>query len=158
GAGKLLVVGGGHELDAVAGARATRLVAFETDIPVGLGPLLDADQQREVAVAQVGREEDLVALETWVRAPELPRPAGGPRPDPPLLAGMTRRDDEVACAGKIVRRSILEALAVLAVRIGPLGDLGLAGRVIRAVKSLERDDALPVPPRGKAVPRLRLRD
>src|SRR5262249_56026294 len=107
-AGKLVVVSGGHEPDAIADARAARLVAVETDVAVGVRPLLEADQQREVAVAEIGREEDLVALEARVRAAELSRPAGGRRPEPPLLAGVTRRDDEGTRAAESAPRTILE--------------------------------------------------
>ena len=123
GARKLPIVRGRHDPDAVAGLFTARLLAIEADVAVGVGPLLDADQQREVAVAEIGHDEDLVALEAGIRAAELPGPASGRCPEPPVLAGVTRRDDEVACACKVAWRSVLKEFAVLAVRIGLLVDL-----------------------------------
>src|SRR5262245_52320847 len=153
-AGELEVVLRGNERHAVARRLRAGVDAFGNDGAFRVRPLLDPRQHDDVAVAKVGHEEDLVALEAGIRPAELSGAPAGRRPDPPLLAGMTRRHVEIARSAHVVWSEHLHQRFVRPTRIRALIDPRLASDSPRVVlEGLECHPGRPVAPRREPVPR-----
>src|SRR5262249_32473526 len=112
----------------------------------------DADEQLEVAIAQIRAEEVLVTLGVGQAA----RLASGRRPEPLLVLLAARREMQEAAPLHVGRPGELDERAVLAARIGLFDDLELARacqRVLVVALHGRRLDA--VIPGGEAVLLLR---
>src|SRR5438477_3132276 len=144
-----------HEVDDVARFAVDLLVGRERGLGLVVVPLLDADDQLEVTVAQVGAEEVLVAL----RVTEAPYPPRRRRPEPLLVLLTARRDVEEAGPLGVGRRGELHEGAMLAARFGLLRNVDVAHPAERALLvALHGGGAASVAPRGEAVLLLRLVD
>src|SRR5262249_47778153 len=141
----------GHQLDDPGGMPLDGLLADQRGRRLGVVPLLDADQQLEVAVAEIRAEEVLVAL----RVAEAPGPARRRRPQPLLILVVARREMEEARVLDVRRRREAQEGAVLAAGVGLLGHVDLARAGERPlVPGLHGRGGGAVVPGGEAVPLL----